>query len=639
MNGSESASSTLLQSLLLDACGKTTLLLLLVWGITCCFRRLGAAQQHFLWLFALLGTVYVTGAALIASAGSAGGLKSTPATLPVRVWRAPDLKRVAPPMFAPSATTPADGSAPSASTVVRHSVGLPLSDYGVTVFSLIWLLGALLSLLRLACHYRAVRLLQRRSVPLESAEIHALLAQLVARSGVARSPLLLQQEAVAFSPLTWGWRRAFLLLPAETATWPQERMRAVLLHELAHIRRGDWLTQRIADAVCALFWFHPLVWLAARKLRDCAERACDDAVLAQGITAESYARHLLDIAQMLRSRTADRAMTLPLLRISQLEKRLRAVLDSTASRRTFSRLWQYGIVAVGALCLLPLAFALPVTTQNVHYVDAFTAVNGKASLPGSVTVELLGIAATNAEAKTPVQWWLPDGTSTAAPYDLTNAFRVKDSETDHRIQRIFAVRISGVAEENPDTVRELLLEDKNKPGQRKVIDSYGEVYENHLKAQRNSSYTVTRTDYFGTASLPERGLFRYGVALGAWHDLATADPTLKTVGITVTSARVQFKKTINRAYIMKLPNGKQTTGAAIETQDNQGRVARRLIAITRQGKTIKIENMFYGPEGAMTPYTCLIPPDLNLKDVREFRLQTRPYTWAEFPDVALHPRP
>lgn len=641
MNGPESIGFNLLQTLFLDACGKTTLLLLFAWGVTSCFRRMGAAQKHFLWLCALLGVVYITGAALLAGVGNAVGLKSVRTTLPVRVWHSPDVKRVAvvPPFVSP-ANMPAPTSAAPSSTVVHRSIGFPGNAACIRALGLIWLLGSLLTLFRLILHFRAVRLLQQRSTPLANAEIDAILRQITAHLGVARSPVLLQQAENGVSPLTWGWRHTFLLLPTEAQTWPQERIEAVLLHETAHIRRGDWTTQRVADAVCALFWFHPLVWLAAQKMRDCAERACDDMALEYGIAPNRYAQHLLDIAHTLRSHAAAKAMTLPLLRPSQLETRLRAVLDDRVSRRAFSRLWQYGIMACGALSLLPFALALPVSTQNVRYVDAnvVTAVKGKALLPGGVTVELLGIAETDADAKAPAHWWQSDGAAAVAPYDLTNAFRVKDTETGHRIQRIFGVRISNAFEQNPETVRELLLNTGNKSNPHETLGSYGEVYENHLQSKKDSRYTLTRTDYFGSPHLSEHGTFRYGVALGEWHDLATADPTLKNIGVTITGAHVLFKQAINKAYIMQLPGGKQTTGITIETQDDRGRVARRLVAVTKQGKIVKIENIFSGPDGAMTPYTCLIPPDLSLKDVREFRLQTRAYTWAEFPDVALHPR-
>ena len=62
------------------------------------------------------------------------------------------------------------------------------------------------------------------------------------------------------------------------------------------MRRRDVLTRTAADAACALFWFHPGVWMAARRMRAEAERACDDAVLAAGVPRIGYAEALVALA-------------------------------------------------------------------------------------------------------------------------------------------------------------------------------------------------------------------------------------------------------------------------------------------------------------------------------------------------------
>ena len=90
--------------------------------------------------------------------------------------------------------------------------------------------------------------------------------------------------------MTWGYMRPVILLPRESVNWSKGRFEAVMLHELAHVRRGDSISQLLVLAVCALYWFNPVVWLCARALRSEAEMAADDTVLGLGIF---YLNHLL----------------------------------------------------------------------------------------------------------------------------------------------------------------------------------------------------------------------------------------------------------------------------------------------------------------------------------------------------------
>jgi beta-lactamase regulating signal transducer with metallopeptidase domain len=108
----------------------------------------------------------------------------------------------------------------------------------------------------------------------------------------------------------------------------------VLLHELAHVKRWDWLTQLAARLACALYWWHPLAWVAARRLREERELACDDLVLAHGTVASTYAADLLEIARVFRVSPASALAGVAMARRSQLAGRLLAVLDAARSRRS-----------------------------------------------------------------------------------------------------------------------------------------------------------------------------------------------------------------------------------------------------------------------------------------------------------------
>src|SRR5208283_3926745 len=149
-------------------------------------------------------------------------------------------------------------------------------------------------------------------------------------------PVILSQSADKIMPLTWGWWRPVVLLPAAAGEWPEERRRIVLLHELAHVKRWDYLTQLVVRIVCAIFWCNPLVWLAAQRLRVEQERACDDLVLNGGCKASDYAGHLVAIARSFRRvpQMAGIAMARP----SGLEQRVTAILDGQRNRQRMARM-------------------------------------------------------------------------------------------------------------------------------------------------------------------------------------------------------------------------------------------------------------------------------------------------------------
>lgn len=160
------------------------------------------------------------------------------------------------------------------------------------------------------------------------------------------------QSASASTALAAGIRRPVVVLPAEAAAWPAERLRAALLHELMHVKRRDLPAQAVAQAACCLYWFHPLAWLAARQLRREREHACDDAVVGRGMAAQDYARHLVESARALRRpRAGEVAMAEP----SLLEVRVRALLDGSRDRRPLNRAAACAMLATLVVVLLPVA--------------------------------------------------------------------------------------------------------------------------------------------------------------------------------------------------------------------------------------------------------------------------------------------
>jgi beta-lactamase regulating signal transducer with metallopeptidase domain len=220
---------------------------------------------------------------------------------------------------------------------------------------LCWLAGATLALLNLTAG--SVRLLR---VKLESRAVGdgPWLRQLAAvrRAYGLRRPVRLLRSPTRSILVTWGTLRPKVVLPVHSEQWPEERMRAVLCHELAHIRRNDWLIQVGAETLRAILWFNPLVWIVCKRLRLESEFACDDSALAQGFTGSAYGTHLLEILRCLHTGTA--TPTLAMARPSTIERRFSAMLNSTRDRHPMSR------TAMVAAALTTLALTTPLAALN-----------------------------------------------------------------------------------------------------------------------------------------------------------------------------------------------------------------------------------------------------------------------------------
>jgi TonB family protein len=191
-----------------------------------------------------------------------------------------------------------------------------------------------------------------RAERLRDGEWTRLVEQASATQSVGRQVAVLETAAPDLLA-TWGLIAPCVLLPSGARSWTPDRARVVICHELAHIRRRDWVTQMIAEVLLTIYWFNPLMWMTCSRLRRDSEQACDDAVLRAGIPARSYAGHLLDLARLCRRQGSAWAVGTPMARRSTLERRIAAMLKSDLDRRTLSSR------AVGLTVALLVAVTLP----------------------------------------------------------------------------------------------------------------------------------------------------------------------------------------------------------------------------------------------------------------------------------------
>jgi beta-lactamase regulating signal transducer with metallopeptidase domain len=197
-----------------------------------------------------------------------------------------------------------------------------------TWLPLLWAAGFCFAAGFLAANLSALRRFRRGCTDLSDPHVRGLAAECARSLGVAREIVLLETSPAELSvPMTWGWRRPVLVLPFASAAWPASRLKGALLHELAHIRRADWLWALVGRAACVLYWFHPLVWWLAHRARTESEEACDQRVLGSGMPAPDYAESLLEIVRMMNAQRQPASAAMSMAHGPRLESRLRSILE------------------------------------------------------------------------------------------------------------------------------------------------------------------------------------------------------------------------------------------------------------------------------------------------------------------------
>jgi beta-lactamase regulating signal transducer with metallopeptidase domain len=324
-------------------------------------RRTSAAVRHLIWTFAIAGLLLLPLLAAALPEWTALELTAPPArlidaivdstgnTASAPVDTAPDTSGIT--SMASESTTPAD-------VRIRWSI----------VLMVLYVAGVVLLLARAAAERMALQRLARRATPVSDPIWTALLKDCSDALGVRR-PVRLVRTLERTMPMASGIRHAVILLPAAADDWTDDRRRAVLLHELAHVARHDCLTQTLAVLACALYWVHPGVWWVARRLRLERELACDDRVLAAGAIAADYAGHLLEIAYSF-GRSPAPAVAVTMAGSRQLEGRLLAVLDAARNRAAPAFRGRIAGLIILAALLVPIAAATTVIVSSGDGVES-----------------------------------------------------------------------------------------------------------------------------------------------------------------------------------------------------------------------------------------------------------------------------
>ncbi|MEE9127082.1 MAG: M56 family metallopeptidase, partial [Planctomycetota bacterium] len=338
---------------LVDLTTRATVLLLAALILTLLMRRATAALRHATWALALGGILALPFLVFllprwplpVLSRGVSpvtevvGPVNGTPSAIPpvaVPATRKPHASsgRATPSARGPE--KPRKHERGDASALTGPAPGQPRPGFWSPVLLGLWVLGGLLFAIRLLRGLGGAAGLVRRARVPKDASCQQILAEVGTATGLRR-PVSLRLSSEIPGPLTWGLLHPVVLLPVDVQEWSLAKRRTVLIHELSHVRRMDCAVQLLGCVAMVLYWFHPLVWLAKRRLHLEQERACDDAVVALGCRPSDYAGHLMEVSRSFRPAQLPAPVATAVATPSELMARMTYLLDNGRVRGGLSR--------------------------------------------------------------------------------------------------------------------------------------------------------------------------------------------------------------------------------------------------------------------------------------------------------------
>ncbi|MCP4545066.1 MAG: DUF4440 domain-containing protein [bacterium] len=332
-------------NLLLSLTLKSSLILIILGLLTLAVPRTSASVRHMLWAMGMVALLLLP---LLSQVLPVWEVAQLPVLVQPTTSAIPDPMPPSGPesRSLKSTTYPVE---PAPGDTSRSRPSLPLILIGV------WMTGTLAALLLFAVGHLQLQRLVKKAHPVTDRGWLDQGAESAASLEIKPDAFSLLYTTRGLSPMTWGIRRPVIILPSEHTAWSPSQRRDILVHELAHVKRRDCLTQTLANLACILHWFNPLVWLASRKMLVERERACDDQVLLHGGSASDYAGSLLEIARSLGTDFRTAQISMAMARRSQIAGRLLAVLDPDLGRRGPGRYTILFTVLLLAGLTLPLA--------------------------------------------------------------------------------------------------------------------------------------------------------------------------------------------------------------------------------------------------------------------------------------------
>lgn len=336
-------SDTLVQliadSWLLSVSIKAGALLLGTWLATTYLSHHTAAARSQLWMLAIVGTLL----------------------LPIVAWALPYSW-----LFIESPLPHTASTLQTSTFSVHGTIGTTFTSQPAAALpwlGVLWVLGAAFVTLRFGRGHLAAHRLVRNAQVASNSELLAIVDEAQHSLSLSSKVILAYSKEIR-SPMTIGVARPHVLLPASSKSWSSAKLRTVLTHELGHIKRHDTLVQIAAQLSCMLYWWNPLVWLAASKLETEREHACDDLVLNAGTQPANYANDLLEVAREISDKR--RYPVAVCMAGPSVEARLERILNSETPRHPLTKVFQWvGITSITGLSLGLACTSASPTSQPV----------------------------------------------------------------------------------------------------------------------------------------------------------------------------------------------------------------------------------------------------------------------------------
>jgi beta-lactamase regulating signal transducer with metallopeptidase domain len=480
----------------------------------------------------------------------------------------------------------------------------------------LWLIGVIVFAVRPIVSWRTVRRLRANQTAPLTADVQQLFAAAVAKIGLRRTVQALQSGLVQV-PAVIGYFRPVVLVPLSVAAgFPAEQLEALFAHELAHIRRHDYLVNLLQTAVETVFFYHPAIWWVSFQVRCEREDCCDDVAVAVCRSHLDYAKALVALEE-LRGRLPAMALAgsggsllSRIRRMSAIDEQPRPGLGSLVS--------VFAVAGAFAWASLPARTAQPAATRTPPAPPAAPSTASAPeksaqttggqywfTLPDGARFELLAVGQDPQDGP---NWWRPDGSASApTPDGELKSFEHQLPAND--IRRGFAVNTWA----DPQA-------DVTPPGVRGDSMSYGRV------ATENMADKVLRKHRFFVTLPPDaRTTVSLNYAGGTWKTMSKVRPGgAREYPIPADDEGVAFDDPVE-------VNGSARVSAAFNVHADDVRI----VAVDKAGRELTSEHR----SGASLHSAHLIAaqfPGVPLASVREFRFQRRPFQHIEFRNVSLH---